>query len=81
MDTNSILRAIVEHSEGDAMLRAAKELRRSEHSNDVLWRIYRQAMAEPQSTYPDDVLVAMQAHNKMMEENLTHTKPLPCKYD
>ena len=64
MNHDQILRAIISFASDVSLVRrAGQELRRSEHSPDTLWRIYRQALQDPGASYPDDVRAAMEQYD------------------
>ena len=83
MEHDQILRAIISFASDVSLVRrAGQELRRSEHSPDTLWRIYRQALQDPSACYPDDVRAAMEQYgaacSNAAPENRTVTIRFRC---
>lgn len=83
MEHDQILRAIISFASDVSLVRrAGQELRRSEHSPDTLWRIYRQSLQDPGASYPDDVRAAMEQYgaacSNAAPENRTVTIRFRC---
>lgn len=81
MDTNAILRSIIANASDMSIIqRASKELRRTEHNQESLWRLYRYAMQDPGAAYPDDVLSAMRDYDQGMVSNIPENKTVTVRF-
>lgn len=81
MKTESILRSIIANAQDLSIIqRASRELRRENHSPETLWRIYRQAMQDPGSVYPEDILAAMQSYDQKMTAGLSENKSVVVRF-
>lgn len=81
METNEILRAIIAHAEDLSVVqRASKELRRAEHNQDGLWRLYRYAMQDTGADYPPEVRAAMESFDKKMVQALPENRTVTVRF-
>lgn len=81
MNTNEILRSIIAHAEDLSVIqRASRELRRSGHNPDTLWRLYRYAMQDPGADYPTDVLSSMRDYDQNMISQMPESKTVTVRF-
>lgn len=82
MNHDQILRAIISFASDVSLVRrAGQELRRSEHSPDALWRIYRQALHDPgASSYPDDVRAAMEQYDAACSNSAPENRTVTIRF-
>lgn len=81
MKTEKILRSIIANAQDLSIIqRASRELRRAEHNQESLWRLYRAAMNDPGAVYPNDILSAMQDYDRNMVSQMPENKTVTVRF-